>query len=1001
MRMVLCVGLLATFASVAASAAPSEISRAFELRYIISDPKANGETDFKGETSIFTTDERVDYLTAYERFARGFFADPDWNKLVVAADEIEQTKRRLKPPPLPAVRRRLPLLDWKYLGNRPGQREAEILSLERWAREPGVEIEAGEWVLCDEGARVPVRFARQAWRFKLEWRMKTPTTGQRAAFDLDGVAEVGVDASGRYYFRTSDGLREGGPCVSEQWQRLALEVDLESGRYNFYVNDVLVADFVSVQANHAVAQLVASGSVGLRIDDMWGVGYEKSYDPDGDLHSRDVPFSIRTFIDEHFEVRPDPEGWNHPECDDRAWPRVPIWPYAHGGERHARETLYLRTRVRLGRFDRVELAAECLDPGGEVWINGRPVEVRRDRRPFSLDVTRHLRPDTDNVIAVRVDPAELERTMRHTPADQNTGWFAGRMWLDFTGRRWIKDVFVRTESLSPDAARVAVSALIRNDQVVHPAEREAKSDNTFVGKVAVSFFPWFPEESPTPVASEKFPVTIQLGRNFSWNGAMEINQPDLWFPESPRLYKVVVQLEDEQGAPLDDAVVTTGIRTVSQEGGTFRVNGRPAMMNGGLVFGFRSPLDRIAQWLRCPPEENLIREILLVKKMNGNTVRMSQHDGPAGGVNDPRYAEIGDQLGVMFQWGTTAWVRTDSPYLLDFESLPSYIRQIRNHPSIVMWQPTNHPKFPGGPAEGMAWFKQVYDTIWAEDQSRLIAPTSSLNRIRPRNDDGTMDHDGNLVSPIPAWVAPMITRGDMDHIIGYGADWSELRTYPSPAEFEGEQGWREKGFRNDYLNSPDRAYFDFESEESTAQPNWTLHQGKPEYRIRSYELDQDRSVGRRLNFEEWRQSQAWQAVGAYEAYRKKRWLDYDGMVWCTIDGGGNTATYEKPLTDYYGQAKIAFYAVKMAFQPTLAGSKNVDLAYGPDDDIPIALLHLGAARRVDVSVRVLSLQGNELAARTFRAIPVPDGRSCTDLPALRFNLPDGLYAFEYRVTSSP
>jgi hypothetical protein len=497
-------------------------------------------------------------------------------------------------------------------------------------------------------------------------------------------------------------------------------------------------------------------------------------------------------------------------------------------------------------------------------------------------------------------------------------------------------------------------------------------------------------------------VAVELGRSFAWEGSLTVDHPALWSPDSPHLYKVVVRLEDEKGAPIDDSVVTTGIRTVSQESGTFRLNGQPAMMNGGLVFGFRSPLERIAQWLRCPPEENLVRDILLVKRMNGNTVRMSQHDGPVGGVNDPRYAEIGDQLGVLFQWATTAWVRTDSPYLLDFEGLPLYVRQVRNHPSIVMWQPANHPKFPGGFDEGMTWFKQVYDTISAEDPSRLIAPTANIGRLGARNDDGTLDRNGKPVQPIPVWTAPMIVRGDMDNSTGYGAEWTELRKHPFPSKWEGEQGWRERGYKTDYLASKERAYFDFESEESASQPNWTLHRGKPEYQVRSYEIDMDRtSIGRRLTVDEWRLSQAWQAMSGFEAYRKKRWLDYDGMVWCTLDGGGNTATYEKPLTDYYGQAKIAYYAVKMATQPVLAGSKNVDTAYGPADKIPVVVLNLGPERTVDVTVHVSTIAGAETARKTFPNVKLPAGRTCTDLPALQFNLPsEGFYAFEYLVAPS-
>src|SRR5690606_4810221 len=126
---------------------------------------------------------------------------------------------------------------------------------------------------------------------------------------------------------------------------------------------------------------------------------------------------------------------------------------------------------------------------------------------------------------------------------------------------------------------------------------------------------------------------------------------------------------------------------------------------------------------------------------------------------------------------------------------PEYIRQVRNHPSIVMWQPTNHPKFFNAREGCLEWFGRVHETIWREDRSRLIASVSSLRQLLPRNDDGTLDHAGNPVTPDPAWVAPMITRGSMDHITGYGAEWSELRKYPHPSVYEGEQGWREAGHR--------------------------------------------------------------------------------------------------------------------------------------------------------------------------------------------------------------
>src|SRR5690625_6655061 len=51
------------------------ISSGFEVRYFSSDPKANGETDFKGETSVFSTEDRMEFLKYYGKSAAAYFQD--------------------------------------------------------------------------------------------------------------------------------------------------------------------------------------------------------------------------------------------------------------------------------------------------------------------------------------------------------------------------------------------------------------------------------------------------------------------------------------------------------------------------------------------------------------------------------------------------------------------------------------------------------------------------------------------------------------------------------------------------------------------------------------------------------------------------------------------------------------------------------------------------------------------------------------------------------------
>ena len=89
-------------------------------------------------------------------------------------------------------------------------------------------------------------------------------------------------------------------------------------------------------------------------------------------------------------------------------------------------------------------------------------------------------------------------------------------------------------------------------------------------------------------------------------------------------------------------------------------------------------------------------------------------------------------------------------------------------------------------------------------------------------------------------------------------------------------------------------------------------------------------------------------------------LDYDGFSWCCLHGGANAGTYNKPLIDFMGHAKLAFHIHKTIFQPVLAGSNNVDVVYGPDDTITPMVLNLGIQRIV--SLQLLS-EINSMAGR--------------------------------------
>lgn len=444
-------------------------------------------------------------------------------------------------------------------------------------------------------------------------------------------------------------------------------------------------------------------------------------------------------------------------------------------------------------------------------------------------------------------------------------------------------------------------------------------------------------------------------------------------------------------------MVTTGIRTIDQDGGTFRINGKPELLKAPLFFGQRFPLDNLATYLLCPPSELIMEELLAFKKMGCNGVRMSVHwsdNYGVDGTNDPRILEMGDQLGLMFAWTTASFIRVRTPFTMDFEGLGKYVRQARNSPSVVIWQPANHPDISKWD-EAMVYFNKVYNTIYPLDSTRLITPSADLRHIGPHNDNGTKDKKGKTVEWCdPVWTAPRIARGSMDYPTGYGQEWDYLRLWPFPKK------WKGGIFMNDFLQSKERAYFNFEHEESAGQPNWELQKGLPSYKIPSYEWEYDEgSIGRKLSFDEWKESQAWQAFSAYESIRKMRWLDYDGLSWCCMWGGPNMGTYQKPLLDLYGHKKLSYYTNRMGFQPVLAGTKNVDMVYGRNDSPELIIMNIGDERLTDLMLEIVNVNGNKVYSKQFRSVKLTSGRSVNYVGNISIpNLPEGFYFFNYTVT---
>ena len=920
----------------------------FEMRYLTSDPAADGETDFHGETEWLDLEGRIDALKKYADFASVFWGNPDLDKPVLTDSDISSALHAIKPQPLTGVRTTIPLGEWRACGS---SKDKAIRQEARWNDflRQGAQISGGRLTFSDRAISIPLDST--SWRFRLNCSL--------------------ADAPEKLDFTfLKEGKEVFNACLQGGETRIEIYADFGNKRF-FVTSGSGTAEYPLSGADGTdCLEIRSEGSVSIDAISLYSFLRNE-----GNAHT---PYRTVLVLNEDFNEVRDLDGWASAGYDDSSWDIVRL-PSAHGGLAEAGEDYYLRRTVHPGSFSRAYLDIETITHSGEVLVNGRTVAVVSNPHPQFIDISRYLIANEENVIAVRVDPYLSARRMLHAPSDLNIGWLLGRTELILTDEVNIRDAFAFTASIDGTQALQGNKISVRNDTHV-----------AFKGKVEVNYYPWFPVDGQK-VASACREVDLRPMVDNEVDIPLTIDHAELWTPSDPRLYKVEVVLKDAQGRAVDDFVSTTGIRTVSQKDGDFLLNGKPEILEGAQIMGFRGPVETVAKTVKCPSDDIVMRELLMIKEMNGNMLRIHVHAEKdiTEGTNDPRYAEYADQLGICLIWQTAAWLREGEVWNIDFEGYPKFMKQVRNHPSIVMWEASNHPnRFKEHDiSDSRDYIRKIYPLLSGTDQSRLISPTSFWNHMHFGNYDGTVDYKGNPIDQEPMIMAPLMTRGSQDAYTGYGASWSNLRHMPND--------WAAS-----CLNAGDKAYFNFEHEESAAQPNWDLARMQPWFEIQSYEWDYEKgSIGRRLQPSEWRQSQAFQAFSAWESMKKQILIGYDGFSWCTLESGANMFTYQKPLVDPFGVPKLAWYANKQVFNRIWAASDNVDTVYGPSDVITPVIFNLGDACTADLCIELCNAKGRTIGKKWFRGVSVPEGRSVTRLDAFRFkSRSEGCHFIKYTLS---
>lgn len=166
---------------------------------------------------------------------------------------------------------------------------------------------------------------------------------------------------------------------------------------------------------------------------------------------------------------------------------------------------------------------------------------------------------------------------------------------------------------------------------------------------------------------------------------ISVDNPQLWSPENPYLYRAVSRLYD--GDRLLDTLSTRfGIRSVevdAQHG--FRLNGQTRKIKGVCLHHDLGPLGAAVN------RSAMERQLRILKDMGCDAIR-SSHNMPS-----PEQVELCDELGLMMMaesFDEWAQPKCKNGYNRHYKNwvdkdVENLVLRYRNHPSIVMWSAGN------------------------------------------------------------------------------------------------------------------------------------------------------------------------------------------------------------------------------------------------------------------------------------------------------------------------
>lgn len=423
----------------------------------------------------------------------------------------------------------------------------------------------------------------------------------------------------------------------------------------------------------------------------------------------------------------------------------------------------------------------------DVWVNGQHLTQHSGGyTPFVADVTGMLHADRANEILVRLDNRNNPLIPPGKPLETLDFCYYGGLYRDVN--LIVKQPVHITHPIMAD--EVAGGGVFVTYPRVSEQEAEVKVKTQVSNKTGIqkhltirhTLYEWSKKKGGCgkKVASVESPLVLAAGTTLHHTQQFAVNNPKLWYPDSPALY--VLRTEVMDGREVTDCENTRiGIRRIemTREKG-FVINGKPLILEGS---------NRHQEYPyvgNAISDQAQYRDMYQIRNNGFNTVRLGHYP------QDPSVLEACDELGLLVIEPIPGWQffnKAQGFINHTYKDIRDLIRRDRNHPSIIMWETTLNESWPP-----KNWKNQAVQTAHEEfpgDQCYTSGDTYGYDGFDVCYNDWEEGYNRPNTTRKPGFIreyydyefgghysTTRVTRGDGDHAMtqnAWNAQWSHNR----------------------------------------------------------------------------------------------------------------------------------------------------------------------------------------------------------------------------------